>query len=161
MEADGTVLPNKDAGKGHKITCRFNRSSTSKVFVVDKTSVVETAGLMKALKRAFPSDGFALFRAVAFGVLKDKWVVAVDQPPKTTTKQLVFSGTEVGEKGHGVHLSLWQMIIVYFVGQAGMRRLQVAKMAKSEVYCQLPPSVNVNGVIDRNRFRYTPMEFQY
>ena len=34
-----------------------------------------------------------------------------------------------------------------------MRRLQVAKMAKSEVYCQLPPSVNVNGVIDRNRFR--------
>ena len=67
--------------------------------MVDKTSVVETAGVMKALKRAFPSDGFALFRAVAFGVLKDKWVVAFDQPPKTTTKQLVFSGTEVGGKG--------------------------------------------------------------
>ena len=48
--ADGTVLPNEEAGAGHKLVFRFNRSSTSKVFVADKTSLMEAAWVMEPLK---------------------------------------------------------------------------------------------------------------
>lgn len=103
LNADGTKIPNQQieakTRNQHHLTCRFNRNSSATNYVVRKTSLVDADGMVAALRNHFPADRFSLYRASAYGVLKDSWAVAFEEPPKTITRQLVFQGTELGGKG--------------------------------------------------------------
>ena len=89
-----------DAHELCHLTCNYNRSSTARVYVIIKTSVMFEKQVLKAARQVWPSDQLSLYRHVIHGYALDSWAVAFAEPPKTSINKIVFRDTGYEGKGN-------------------------------------------------------------
>lgn len=107
--AGGVSIQNGAPGakEGCHLNCTYNRSSTATIYVVTKTSMMSAEQVREALRQAFPSDNFSLYKATSFGFLsRGRWPFW--SRPKRRRTRLFLRARGTGRGAIGVHLWLRQ-----------------------------------------------------